>query len=513
MIPFVKHVAIGLPYHGPIIGSTLTLPNSGLKTAPTPSDGAVYVMKNPLPPGANRSPEEQAADTAAGKEWRNYLLVTDADRKIGGISLGYNRWLYCDGNGRPWVIRAECVIVDTSNFKVKITLESLFSRFSRVNQYSQINRTLVEQSFSVSVLDLADTAYIHASTTDELGIDQNEAGTEAVFNIYTQESAALNQYEKFKYKNTDTALVAYFDIDITGNGSVDPGGLGNGVNCTLTFGANRSTFTTTNETINNETISLPIGNLNQTSCSAAPADEYGTFLGDEPGPGGECYTYIKQFSLVHSFDNSYTQDKRTIIEYDTKLRRVFDGNTAGWLKFFAVTESGRLLSVNTSGEATKWIQTDMSWDEPSQTCSVDSVTEGYDQTARSGSALEQSHSDVSVTLYGITGSVSNAKLNRTGLNYKTILNHDPPFISNPGGICSGVGGEWQAGTPFDTVSGEDMTIELLNGRTANLKTASQVINCISAEGGTYSNSTFENVSYQPELDLWNTDASNQTSWA
>ena len=57
-----------------------------------------------------RSPEQKAADAAAGKVWRPYVLLTGPQRAINAKQdklLEQNGWLYCDPAGNPWRMTIE----------------------------------------------------------------------------------------------------------------------------------------------------------------------------------------------------------------------------------------------------------------------------------------------------------------------------------------------------------------------------------------------------------------------
>lgn len=496
MIPIVKYQALGLPYHGEIVGTQLTLPNSSTMTTTAMLDGAVYEVQNPSAPGNVDTPP-------AGGSWRTYGLITSAQRYIGGRPLGANRWLYCDGNGRTWVLYATYTIANSTSFKISVILESAFGRFSTVNRYTDINRTLVELTLSATSIDIADTAYISSTVTQELGIEHNYSGSEAVFNIYTQTLGQVGStYENFLYKSTTTALLAYVSIDITGNGSVNPDYLGNGISGSITFGENRSTFNTNSSITHTDGTYLVSGQIQNTSFDAA-STEYGAVIGTD------CYSYIKEYSCNLHYDYDVTNDKSTVGTYDTMMRRAFSGNTAGWVKFRAQTTTGSIQVVTVSGSYQTWTNTEYSWD--GSTCTPGTVTNGTIETARSGSCKTDTHNDVSITIYGVTGSITSSYTQSTGTQDYYVNSYTPSGV-----ICltnTNDAGNWVSQTPSDSSSGEAMTVELLNARVANIKTASTAIKCISVEGGTYTNSTFENVSYQPHTGEWNTDATYVTSWA
>lgn len=66
----------GQPYHGLWKAGSIALPNSTSKTCPAPAGGGVVLLRVPGQPAVSRTAPELAADAAAGREWRNYGLIS-----------------------------------------------------------------------------------------------------------------------------------------------------------------------------------------------------------------------------------------------------------------------------------------------------------------------------------------------------------------------------------------------------------------------------------------------------
>lgn len=96
---------LGLSFHGLATNGILALPNGGTMPVPV-ANGPSLVVQHPSAPGVTRTAEEQAADTAQGREWRTYGLLSGPQRYLGGQGLGGGGWIYIDPAGVRWWLEA-----------------------------------------------------------------------------------------------------------------------------------------------------------------------------------------------------------------------------------------------------------------------------------------------------------------------------------------------------------------------------------------------------------------------
>lgn len=95
----------GCPWHGLVRAGVLTLPNGQTKAYPSlpPSErrsGDTYLVQVPGVPEVVRTPAEQAADTAAGRQWWNKAIISSQQFLLYGKSI--DGWVYCDPAGARW---------------------------------------------------------------------------------------------------------------------------------------------------------------------------------------------------------------------------------------------------------------------------------------------------------------------------------------------------------------------------------------------------------------------------
>lgn len=103
-------VVWGNPYHGLVEGGVLTLTTGDTREVTTATlqsgrPGDVIAWRQPTPPPPPiQTPEQQAADAAAGMEWRDYALLYGL-RRVNGKSLGgVNTWIYAAPDRSRWLI-------------------------------------------------------------------------------------------------------------------------------------------------------------------------------------------------------------------------------------------------------------------------------------------------------------------------------------------------------------------------------------------------------------------------
>lgn len=101
---------IGQPYHGLWKAGYITLPNGSTKACPAPVNDGVTLLRVPGLPAVSRGTDEAAADTAAGREWRTYALISGGCYGGSGPVIGNDEaayiW-YIDPAKVRWLMRLE----------------------------------------------------------------------------------------------------------------------------------------------------------------------------------------------------------------------------------------------------------------------------------------------------------------------------------------------------------------------------------------------------------------------
>ena len=64
--------------------------------------GDSIAVRVPGTPAVTRSPEEHAADAAAGRTWLDYGILSGGARRLYGHELGARSWIYCAPDGSRW---------------------------------------------------------------------------------------------------------------------------------------------------------------------------------------------------------------------------------------------------------------------------------------------------------------------------------------------------------------------------------------------------------------------------
>lgn len=97
----------GQPYHGLWKAGSIALPNETTKTCPAPANGASVLLKVPDQATVTRSETDAAADVAAGREWRNYGLISGGRYGASAplYEAGSATILYIDPSKKRWLVR------------------------------------------------------------------------------------------------------------------------------------------------------------------------------------------------------------------------------------------------------------------------------------------------------------------------------------------------------------------------------------------------------------------------
>lgn len=130
----------GCPWHGLVKGGALALPNGQTMDFPQPDApwdlpwlaGSTALIAHPAPPPIVRSPSEAAADTAAGREWRNTAIL--AGSELYGRNLG--GWIYIDPAGDCWRVTTTLSAAHISGGTATFTLSRFGVMGGAPEQYS-----------------------------------------------------------------------------------------------------------------------------------------------------------------------------------------------------------------------------------------------------------------------------------------------------------------------------------------------------------------------------------------
>lgn len=146
----------GLPYHGVWQDGEITLPNGAKKAAPVPASGACILVKVPGLPPIERSTDEVADDIAAGREYRNYGLISGG--YFGPIQIpvaaGEAFVIFIDSASKAW----RCKIVKGPTNTLLLSLHR-FARFStEIDAWSDTVSVPVAAAFWASIIVLGTEA-------------------------------------------------------------------------------------------------------------------------------------------------------------------------------------------------------------------------------------------------------------------------------------------------------------------------------------------------------------------
>lgn len=121
----VGYRAWGNPYHGEIVGSTLTLPDASTRTVPATTSNACFDFHVPGAPGGGDAP------VPAGGEWRDYVLLYGAGQVVYGkqVSTEAANWLYVRPDGSRWLIKLISPTSDITANGSSLTIYFTATRF------------------------------------------------------------------------------------------------------------------------------------------------------------------------------------------------------------------------------------------------------------------------------------------------------------------------------------------------------------------------------------------------
>lgn len=163
----------GVPWHGLVRGGMLELPNRQRIAYPQPGgDGSTALIQHPAATPVSRTPEEQAADAAAGRQWWHQAIL--ASSQLHGVNL--NGWLYIDPAGENWLVQTTLPSVPVSGGSATFTLK----------RFGVFGAAAVEHSYAVSVPDMGQATPEIFGSNGELRLSRYHVrpdGSAAVFEV------------------------------------------------------------------------------------------------------------------------------------------------------------------------------------------------------------------------------------------------------------------------------------------------------------------------------------------
>ncbi|WP_330114927.1 hypothetical protein SA496_01270 [Pseudomonas sp. JS3066] len=163
----------GWPWHGRIDAAGLHLPNGQTKTHPLPErPWNTYRLRVPGTPVVTRTPEQLAADVAAGRQWWSEAILCGRFFQLYGKEMG--GWIYCAPDGSRWLIRRDLAKA---------------IRFGEIGQPSD-QRTLTinnpsDTGQATPVVDLGNGPVTALQWEDPIDISAD--GRKAIFMLYTSD--------------------------------------------------------------------------------------------------------------------------------------------------------------------------------------------------------------------------------------------------------------------------------------------------------------------------------------
>ncbi|SDJ61552.1 hypothetical protein [Pseudomonas indica] len=179
----------GTAWHGLVKGGVLTLPNAATMPYPQPAPagdpwlrGSTALLAHPDAPGVTRTPEEAAADEAAGREWWTQAIL--AGGNLYGQPLG--GWIYIDPAGERWLVRINLHEIPTIGGTATVTL----------SRYGAFGRPALVHTYSVDVPNMGQStpAISGTSGTFVTLYHSHPTGAAAVYEVSVQFNQVHRQF-------------------------------------------------------------------------------------------------------------------------------------------------------------------------------------------------------------------------------------------------------------------------------------------------------------------------------
>ncbi len=220
----------GRPWHGLVEGGTLTLPNGATMAHPYPGDAGdadVLAFRPPGTPAVARTPEQAAADAAAGRQWLDYALISGrAPRLLYGQSLGgAGTWLYAAPDGSRWLVRLQGATSQrnlTVPWSVSVTVER-FGEIGAPAESHTLSDTLADwqQTLPGNPAGLYHVAPHGAVTSAYCTVqDVRPDGSQAVLAVEIDDQPSQQDYRGWPHRLPRVAL-GFVTLSLSGTPGVD----------------------------------------------------------------------------------------------------------------------------------------------------------------------------------------------------------------------------------------------------------------------------------------------------
>lgn len=195
----------GCPWHGLVKNGQLVLPNSASISYPQPAgdqwqSGSTALVQHPGAPTIIRTPDEQAADDAAGRQWWNNAIL--ANSTLYGVSL--NGWIYIDPAGDSWLVQTTLPSVSVTGGTANVTLK----------RFGVLGGAPIEHTYPVAVPDMGQSTPA-VGGTGSLRISRYHTradGSAAVFEIAAEFDSGAKLFWRMR-------PVGWLEVTLAGPGS------------------------------------------------------------------------------------------------------------------------------------------------------------------------------------------------------------------------------------------------------------------------------------------------------
>lgn len=200
----------GQPYHGLWKAGSIALPNSTSKTCPAPGNGGVVLLRVPGQPAVSRTAPELAADATAGREWRNYGLISGG--RYGASDPVYGppgtaTVIFIDGADVSWLMHITWASTN-SYMVVKLRRFGHFETPWEATSWSSTINVTVYPDFRYALV-----------SNSLLTVCQNTTGGEFVLGAVSLAGVDDYCYAMIKVTVTGTVDLSASDFDLTFGGT------------------------------------------------------------------------------------------------------------------------------------------------------------------------------------------------------------------------------------------------------------------------------------------------------